>query len=227
MLLDRKKINKWAKVIAIVLVVVFGLSFLALGVGSGVNLNWSDLWNSIGRKTSAQSGPNTPEANIKVFTATLQTDPTNEAALLGMATAYRQLQQPAKQAVYLEKLAAVKPTDASIQLQLATIYMSAEARDYQAAVRVLNKATSLDPSNAEAFLQLGSALRGVGDTKAAVLAWNRYLALDPNGSMAATVKEQVALLTTPATTVTSAGSTATTSGGPTTTVPVSPATTSK
>ena len=122
-----------------------------------------------------------------------------------MATAYRQLQQPAKQAEYLEKLAAVKPTDASIQLQLAAIYMSAEARDYQAAVRVLNKATTLDPSNAEAFLQLGSALRGAGDTKAAVLAWNRYLELAPDGNMAATVKEQLALLTTPATTT--AGST--------------------
>ena len=214
MLLDRKRINRWAKVMAVVLVVVFGLSFVALGVGSGVNLNWSDLWSSIGRKS--HSGPNTPEQNIKVYSVTLQTDPTNEVALLGMATAYRQLQQPVKQAEYLEKLAAVKPTDASIQLQLAAIYMSAEARDYQAAVRVLNKATTLDPANADGFLQLGSALRGAGDTKAAILAWNRYLELAPDGTMAATVKEQLARLT-PATTVTTAGSAPTTSGGPTTT----------
>jgi len=220
-LLDRKRINKWAKVMAVVLVVVFGLSFVALGVGSGVNLNWSDLWNSIGSKS--QSGPNTPEQNIKAFAVILQTDPTNEAALLGMASAYRQLQQPAKQAEYLEKLAAVKTTDADVRLQLATIYMSPEARDYQAAVRVLNEATSIDPSNAEAFLQLGSALRGAGDTKAAVLAWNRYLELAPDGTMAETVKQQLALLTTPPTSV---GSTPTTSGGPTTTAPVSPSTTS-
>jgi hypothetical protein len=57
----------------------------------------------------------------------------------------------------------------------------------------------------------------VGDTNAAVLAWNRYLELAPNGTMAETVKQQVALLTTPATT----------SGGPTTTAPVSPTTTAK
>jgi len=215
-LLDRKRINRWAKVMAVVLAVVFGLSFVALGVGSGVNLNWSDLWNSIGSKKSAQSGPNTPEQNIKVYTVTLQTDPTNEVALLGMAAAYRQLQQPVKQAEFLEKLAAVKPTDAAIQLQLAAIYMSAEARDYQAAVRVLNRATTLDPANADAFLQLGSALRGAGDTKAAVLAWNRYLQLAPDGTMATTVKEQLALLT-PRPNVTTVGSTPTTSGGPTTT----------
>ncbi len=218
MLLDRKRINRWAKIMAVILVVVFGLSFVALGVGSGVNLNWSDLWNSIGN--NSQSGPNTPEQNIKIYAATLQTDPTNEAALLGMAVAYRQLEQPAKQAEYLEKLAAVKPTDASVQLQLATIYMSAEARDYQAAVRVLNKATTLDPSNADAFLQLGSALRGAGDTNAAILAWNRYLALAPDGAMAATVKEQLALMTPSPTTVPTAG-------GPTTTAPTSPTTTSK
>lgn len=224
MLLDRKKINKWARVMAAILAVVFGLSFVALGVGSGVNLNWSDLWNSIG--SNNQSGPNTPEENIKAYTATLQTDPSNEVALLGMAAAYRQLQQPAKQAEYLEKLAIVKPTDASIQLQLAAIYMSAEARDYQAAIRVLNKATTLDPSNADGFLQLGSALRGAGDTNAALLAWNRYLELAPDGTMAETVKEQIALLTTSTTTVTTAGSTPTTSGGPATTAPVSPATTS-
>lgn len=225
MLLDRKKINRYAKVMAVVLVVVFGLSFVALGVGSGVNLNWSDLWNSIGSKS--QSGPNTPEQNIKVYTATLKTDPKNETALLGIAAAYRQLQLPAKQAEYLEKLAALKPTDVSIQLQLASIYMSAEARDYQAAVRVLNKATTLDPANAEAFLQLGSALRGTGDTNAALLAWNRYLELAPNGNMAQTVKEQIALLTAPATTVTTGSSTGTTSGGTPTTAPVSSATTSK
>lgn len=226
MLLDRKKINKYAKAMAVILVVVFGLSFVALGVGSGVNLNWSDLWNSIGSKKTTQSGPNTPGQNIKTFEATLKTDPKNEAALLGMATAYRQLQQPAKQAEYLERLAEVKPTDAAILLQLAGIYMGADARDYQAAVRVLNKATTLEPANAEAFLQLGSALRGAGETKAAVLAWNRYLELAPTGNMAETVKQQVALLTTPATTVTTAGSTVTTAGGGSTTT-AGPTTTSK
>lgn len=217
MLLDRKKINKYAKVMAAVLAVVFGLSFVALGVGSGVNLNWSDLWNSIGSKNNTQAGPNTPEQNIKTFEATLKTDPKNEAALLGMATAYRQLQQPAKQAEYLEKLSEVKPTDVALLLQLSGIYMGADARNYQAAVRVLNKATTLDPANAEAFLQLGSALRGTGDTKAAVLAWNRYLVLAPNGNMAQTVKQQVALLTPSATTATTTGATTTTTAGATTT----------
>ena len=46
MLLDRRRIRKWAKWVALLLAVVFALSFLLLGVGygGGAGLNIFDLF---------------------------------------------------------------------------------------------------------------------------------------------------------------------------------------
>jgi len=206
-LLDRRRINRWAKWVSLGLALVFGLSFVALGVGSGTNLNWGDLWRSLGGG-NGQASPKTAGDRIKNYESILAQDPKDATALLGIANEYDQLKQPQKAAEYLEKLAAVKPGDVDVRLRLAAIYLSPDSRDYKAAVRVLNEATTLDPTNAQAFLQLGAAQRGAGNTDAAILAWNKYLQLAPTGDMADTVKTELAQLTaskTNATTSTTAG----------------------
>ncbi len=210
MLLDRKKINKWAKIMSAVMAVVFGLSFVALGVGSGTGLNWSDLWNSIGGGSRSQASTS-PQGQVQTYEATLQKDPKNVDALLGLANAYKALQQPVTEAKYLELLSEAKPQDPTPLTRLAGVYMSSGARDYASAVRVLNKLTTLDPANADAYLQLGSAERGVGNAQAAILAWSRYLQLQPNSAMSETVKSQLAALQSSlATTTTTAGAATTT-----------------
>ena len=58
MLLDRKRINKWAKWVALFLAVVFAAGFLFMGVGyGGAGFNLSSLFT--GNKT-ASSNPQTP-----------------------------------------------------------------------------------------------------------------------------------------------------------------------
>lgn len=210
MLLDRKRINKWSKWVAAILAIVFAISFVALGVGSGTGLNWGDLWGSLsGDKSSSQAAPDTPEGRIKTLEAQLAADPTNVDLMLGIATQYEQLSQPQMAAQYLEKAATIKPDDVLIFTRLGTIYLSADSRDYNSGVRVWTKASELDPTNPAVFLQLGVAQRGVGNTKMAILAWNKYLELAPNGDMAETVKAQIAQMT----------STTTTTGATTTTTP--------
>jgi cytochrome c-type biogenesis protein CcmH/NrfG len=72
---------------------------------------------------------------------------------------------------------------------------------------VLIKLTSVDPDNPDVYLKLGIAQRELGETEAAILAWQKYLELDPNGDMADVVKEQIDLLSKkPTTTTTSATS---------------------
>lgn len=218
MLLDRKRINKWAKWVALILAIVFAISFVALGVGSGTGLNWSDLWGSLsGNKSSSQAAPDTPQGRIKALEAQLAADPTNVDLMLGIATQYEQLQQPQMAAQYLEKAATIKPDDVLIYTRLGTIYLAVDSRDYNSAVRVLSKATELDPTNAAVFLQLGVAERGVGNARMAILAWNKYLELAPNGDMAETVKAQIAQMTSTTTVPVDASTTATTSAGATTT----------
>lgn len=211
MLLDRKRINRWARWVALALAIVFGASFVFMGVGTGIDMDWGSLFSGGGsNKTTSPAGP---QERIAAYDATLATDPSNMEALLGAATDYSSLGQPLKAAEYLEKAAVAAPDNVDIWMRLATIYMSSDARDYSAAVRVLNQATLLDTNNAQAFLQLGAAERGAGNVGAAILAWNRYLQLEPTGDMSDTVRSELTALSPP---TTGAGSSSTTNTSTTT-----------
>lgn len=213
MLLDRKRINKWSKRVALALAIIFGVSFVALGVGSGTGVDWTSLWTGGNSSSSASAG--TPEEQIKRFQTVLAGDPNNYDALLGTANQYRSLDQPAKEVEYLERAATAKP-QAVLYLRLGTLYLGNDVKNAGAAVRVLNQATSLDPNNAIAFVQLGSAQKQAGNTPAAILAWTRYLEIAPNGNMAETVRTQLAQLTAE-TTATAGAETTATAGTVTTT----------
>jgi cytochrome c-type biogenesis protein CcmH/NrfG len=220
-LLDRKRINKWSKRIALALAIVFGLSFVLLGVGSGTGVNWSDLWTSLGGGTS-NTATGAPADKIKAYQAQLATDPNNYDALIGIATQYQLLQKLPEAATYYERAIKIKPDQADPQIKLVAIYLDPTVADNQSAIRVLNQLTTLQPTNAQAFLQLGIAQRNVGNTKAAILAWTKYIALDPNSDMAKTVTAQIKQLTSAASTTTTAAGGATTgatSGATPTTLP--------
>lgn len=210
MLLDRKRINRWAKWVALGLALAFGLSFVFMGVGTGVNVDWSEIWNFVaGRDNTTNTAAAGPQDRIDAYQTTLAADPNNVDALMGIAAEYSSLKQPLEAAGYLEKAAVAAPDNVEVFSRLAAIYMAPDSRDYQAAVRVLNQATSLDPNNAEAFLQLGAAERGAGNVSAAILAWNRYLQLVPEGDMADTVRAELAAMSP----TTTGATTGTTSGG--------------
>ena len=216
MLLDRRRINKWAKWVALFLAIVFAGGFLFLGVGyGGAGFNVSDAFSCSNQKTV--DNPQTPQDKIAVYQAALDKNPNDTAALLGMATVYQQNDQLTVAAAYLEKVIAVDPSQKEIYIRLANIYLNANVAQYQAGVTVLNKATSVDPSNPDVYLKLGTAQNGLGNTEAAVLAWQKYLQLAPNGEMAAVVKEQIDKLSQKATTTTTAAGSTTTTAGATTT----------
>ena len=163
MLLDRKRINKWAKWVALILAIVFAISFVALGVGSGTGLNWSDLWGSLsGNKSSSQAAPDTPQGKIKAMEAQLAADPTNVDLMLGIATQYEELQQPLMAAQYLEKAATLKPDDVLIFTRLGRIYLAADSLDYTSAVRVWTRASEPRPHHRGRVPAVGrgSAWRG-------------------------------------------------------------------
>jgi cytochrome c-type biogenesis protein CcmH/NrfG len=224
LLLDRRRINKWARWVALFLAIVFAGGFLFLGVGyGGAGFNVSDAFSCSNQKTV--DNPQTPKEKIAVYQAALDKNPSDTAALLGMATVYQQNDQLTVAAAYLEKVIAVEPSQKDVYIRLANIYLNAKVAQYGAAVTVLNKATSVDANNPDVYLKLGTAQNGLGQTGAAVLAWQKYLQLAPNGEMAKVVKEQIDKLSKEATTTTTAGSTTTTTAGSTTTTTAGPTTT--
>jgi cytochrome c-type biogenesis protein CcmH/NrfG len=222
LLLDRKRIKKRAKWVALFLAIVFFASFLLLGVGygGGAGFNLSELFTSSKTTTAAEQ---TPEQRLAAFQATLTQNPTDVTAMLGIATIYQNASNYKAATVYLENVITLDPSQKEVYVRLANLYMSSELSDYQAAVTVLNKATSVDGSNPDIYLKLGSAQNYLGHTEAAILAWQKYLELAPNGDMASVVTEQITKLSAKPTTTTAAGATTTTSGAASTSTTTSTA----
>ena len=223
MLLDRKKIRKWAKWVALALAVIFGLSFLFLGVGyGGAGFNLSAIFSRDNKTQTTK--PQTAEEKLQSYLKTLEANPKDTTTMLEVATLYEQMYKEGegkgneyllKAAAFLENAIDVDPTVKDVYLRLANIYLSKDVQAYESAVKVLNKAASADPTNPQVFLKLGAAQQALGNKEAAILAWQKYLQLAPNGDMADVVKEQLDKLTA-TTTTTQGGSTTTTQGGPTT-----------
>ncbi len=215
MLLDRKRINKWAKWVALFLAIIFAAGFLFMGVGyGGAGFNLSEIFTS---DKQVDVTNQTPEDKIAAFQATLAQNPEDMNALLGIATVYQQNDQLVLAAAYLSKALEVDPSQKDLYIRLANIYMNSGVADYSAAATVLNKATSVDPNNPDVYLKLGTAQNNLGNTEAALLAWQKYLQLAPDGEYADIVREQVASLSKQPTTTTAGGAT-TTTAPPTTTV---------
>ncbi len=212
MLLDRRRIRRWAKWVALFLAVIFALSFLLLGVGygGGAGLNIFDLFGNKNSSTNTTLGE---DQRIAALNAKLALNPKDVTTLLALATIYQQNDQLGSAATFLEQVIAADPSQKAVYIRLADIYMSNNLSNYAAAVAVLNKAISVDPQNPDLFLKLGIAQNKLGNTSGALLAWQRYLALAPNGSQAPLIREQVDKLSKLATTTTTtAGSTSTTTG---------------
>jgi cytochrome c-type biogenesis protein CcmH/NrfG len=238
LLLDRRKIRRWAKWVALILAAIFAISFVFIGVGQGQgNLNVFDALSCSGNSNGTQT--NTVDQQIAAYQATLQTDPKNADALIGLANVYQQLADSGQgdvtaslteSAKYLEQYIEADPTQIDVYLRLAKLYMGSTLNDNQSAADVLNRAATQDPSNSDVFLQLGVAERALGNKTAAVLAWQKYLQLSPNGDQADAVKQGIAQLeatTTTAASTTTGGSSTTGTAATTTTSTASTTTTAQ
>jgi cytochrome c-type biogenesis protein CcmH/NrfG len=203
LLLDRKRINKWAKWVALFLAIAFAGGFLFMGVGyGGAGFNVSEAFSCANENTV--TSPQTPEERIASLEAALAVNPYDITTLLAIATIYQQEGRPDLATPYLERVIAADPSQKEIYLRLANIYLNNDIGDFASAARVLNQATSVDPDNPDVFLKLGIAQRNLGNTGAALLAWQRYLALAPDGEMADVIREQVETLSNNVTTTTTA-----------------------
>ncbi|MBN1320790.1 MAG: hypothetical protein JXA87_08115 [Thermoleophilia bacterium] len=218
--MDRKKIRRWAKWVALILAIVFALSFLFMGVGyGGAGFDLSAIFRGGG---DDREEPQTTEEKLAAALKVLETNPNDTTKMLEAATLSELMYGEKGDSAYLQAAADLMesaiqadPGLKEVYLRLANLYLSKEYNNAQAAVTVLNKATSVDSANPDLFLKLGIAQNSLGNTAAAVMAWEKYLELAPNGEMADVVREQVKKLT--ATTTTTVGTTSTTTSATSTT----------
>jgi cytochrome c-type biogenesis protein CcmH/NrfG len=143
------------------------------------------------------------EASIAGLEERLQQDPNDIDALLGLATVYQYSSETALAAQYLERVVAIDPSATDAYMRLAGLYLSYDLLEYESAKRVLLDLAALEPENPEVYLLLGTAQSELGESKAAILAWDKYLQLVPEGGISDAVREQIGALSSEPTTATS------------------------
>jgi len=95
-----------------------------------------------------------------------------------------------RQATLLEEQEGTKAARREVLETLADVYLTLQ--DYEMAVNVYGQLTSLAPKEAEYFLIMGEIAASIGDTDRALLAYTRYLQLEPDSADADFVKDWIA-----------------------------------
>lgn len=203
MLLDRRRVKFWQKI-------VFG--FMAFLMAAFLVVGYSGVLNGCTWFNSAQEDvTKTLDQQITKYQTATTTNPKDAAAWVSLAEAYlsrsstRQAGSTALTAdltnaaaayakadklLAKQKGAAVKKRRLDVLTSLAGVY--SQLGDSQAAARVYGDITALTPKSAEAFFNLGAAASTAGDATTAMLAFTRFLELDPKSPDAAAVKDWIA-----------------------------------
>lgn len=206
MLLDRKRINFWARWTAILLAIVFALGTVLLGVGSSTG---DVLAGCAGQDTVRDSGYSDAETGLK---DRLQQNPADTAALKELAVYYDQTGQYAAAVQYYDEYLKLVPGDQQVlELKMVASFNAGRAQmvagDYaqgtaglQATIDAANQAIAQNPASANAYKYWGYAARDLGQTDAALTAFNRFLEIAPNDPWVSTIRDEIARLSAPAAT---------------------------
>jgi tetratricopeptide (TPR) repeat protein len=201
-LLDRRKVKFWQKIIFGFMAFLMA-AFLVVGY-SGV-LNGCTWFNSAQQDVTQQLGE-----QIAKDEAAVQADPKDVAAWTSLGSSYleranMQAQGSGAQTADWEKSAAayqradellakqkgraIKQQRLDVLQQLVSVHLFLQ--DYQSATSVYGEITGLRPKDAQSYFDLATVAINAGDTSTALLAFTKFLELDPQSPDAPAVKDWI------------------------------------
>jgi tetratricopeptide (TPR) repeat protein len=199
-LLDRKKVKFWQRII------FGGMAFL---MAAFLVVGYSGALSSCQRGGGVTSDPvEELDEEIAALEQQLRVDETDAAlwgelgdSLMSRGNVQEDLEAREadwrkaviayeRQATLLEEQEAPKAARREVLETLADVYLTLQ--DYEMAVNVYGQLTSLAPKEAEYFLIMGEIAASIGDTDRALLAYTRYLQLEPDSADAEFVKDWIA-----------------------------------
>ena len=198
MLLDRRRVKFWQKIV---------FSLMAFLMAAFLVVGYSGVLNGCTWFNSAQSGADQIDQAITKYKAAVTTDPSNADAWTQLGDNYvlranQQTQGSAgqkadwEQAVLAykradkllakQKGAAVKEQRLNVLQQLVGTYLYLQ--NYQDATTAYGEITTLRPKDAQSYFDMATVAINAGDTSTALLAFSKFLELDPTSPDAAQVK---------------------------------------
>jgi tetratricopeptide (TPR) repeat protein len=200
-LLDRQRVKFWQKwvfgfmaiIMAGFLVMIPLSSDMACG-GDGATSAVEQLDKEIAKYQAAVTAePKNVEAWRSLAEAYALRANVQPAGSAAQAADWRTAAQNYERAVKLlgkQKGAAAKQLRIDTLQQLVSVYLFLE--DYQLATSVYGQITALKPKDAQSFFDMATVAISAGDTNTALLAFTRYLKLDPNAPDAPSVRDWIA-----------------------------------
>lgn len=198
MLLDRRKVKFWQKII-------FG--FMAFLMAAFLIVGYSGVLNGCNFFSSAKSAQDQFQQAITQYKNAVATNPKDATSWTKLGDNYvllanQQTQgssaqknnwqqaivayKKADSVLSKQKGAAVKKQRLGVLQSLISTYLF--LNDYQSATDAYGEITALKPKDAQSFFDMATVAINAGDTNTALLAFTRYLELDPNSPDAAQVK---------------------------------------
>ena len=129
---------------------------------------------------------------VQAYKAALAKNPKDLEANIGLANLEFDSGQWEKAIDYYTRSLAIDPRNADVRVDRAIAYHSSGQNDL--AKKELLRVTREKPDHKNAWLNLGVVMRETGDLPGAVNAWERYLAIDPDGEHAADIRQELANL---------------------------------
>lgn len=198
MLLDRQRVKFWQKWVFGFMALIMAGFLIMIPVSGNAGCNGSS------------SATDQLDKDIAKYEVAVKADPTDVAAWRSLGESYvlRADQQPQGSAAEVSdwRAAAVKYKRAATLLakkkgaaakklrldslgQLVSIYLFLQ--DYQMATSVYGQITALRPKDAESYFNMATVAIDAGDTNTALLAFAKFLELDPKSPDAAAVRDWI------------------------------------
>ncbi len=197
MLLDRRRVKFWQKWVFAFMAVIMAAFLVMIPLSGRIS----------GCGGTTPSATKQADAAIIRYLAAVKTNPKNSDAWHSLAQTYveranqetsgsaaKKSDLQAGVAAYQrvvkllakQKGAAAKQTQLTVLGELVTVYTLLQ--DYQQATSVYGEITTLTPKDAQAYFDMATMAMKAGDTNTALLAFGRFLELDPKSQYAAAVK---------------------------------------
>ena len=201
MLLDRQRVKFWQKWVFAIMAIIMGGFLVMIPLSNNVGCGGGGTTSAIEQI----------DKEIAKYQAAVKADPKNVKAWRSLAENYalranlqtqgsaaqeadwRTAAQNYERAVKLlgkQKGAAAKQLRIDTLQQLVSVYLFLQ--DPQQATSVYGQITALTPKDAQAFYEMATMAIQAGDTTTAMLAFTRFLKLDPTSPDAQSVKDWIA-----------------------------------
>lgn len=186
-MLDKRRASIFIKIGAVILALVFIISFIPVGWQSLRGGSLTSFFKSLLGGKRGQM-----EVEIERLEKIIKTDPKNLSVLVQLGNNYYDIGEYAKAVKYYNRALVIDASNVDVRVDMGAAYFALGQHDK--ALEAFKLATQLNPDHAMAWYNMGVVYKAKGDIPNLKFAWGRFLAIQPTGEQADRVRKELSQL---------------------------------